>query len=319
MKQNEWQEIEAKKKHGSIKEKSKSVPLETTNSFAVLAVDDVPEEPQSSEVDQPDPENNLPVVNGLETKNFSTQLYEYRSNKNNKFYSERNEETLPVIENMANQESKTQDPEVLVVGDSMIKNIDASKLTNATGSEAVCKTYRGAKIEEVRQEFKNDCNRRNKKAHSIILHVGTNNLVDEKASEAAEKMEKLILEAKTQGMNVAVSSVVRRYDNKVNPARIVEFNNLLHELCKKHKIAFISNNNIGQNELNRSKLHLNRKGDKMLGGAFCYYLRSLRVDKPNTSKRNKQPVNFRQTMNQYRNRPKDWVHHLDRVYHLTRM
>jgi hypothetical protein len=103
--------------------------------------------------------------------------------------------------------------------------------------------------------------------------VGTNNLVSDDAKEAAKQMEDLIVEAKSKAENVAVSRVIKRYDNKVPHSIITEYNNLVHELCKKHNITFMDNSNIDQSMLNRSNLHLDYTGDKAFGKTLCAYLR----------------------------------------------
>ena len=82
-------------------------------------------------------------------------------------------------------------------------------------------------------------------------------------------MESLIMKVKSQAEQVAVSGVVRRYDNKVKPSSISSYNNLLHKLCTKHKIAFIDNDCIDNSLLNRSNLHLNKNGNRALRSAFC--------------------------------------------------
>ena len=46
------------------------------------------------------------------------------------------------------------------------------------------------------------------------FHVGTNNLVTDDAKVAAKQKEDLIIEAKRKAENVAVSSIIKRYDNK---------------------------------------------------------------------------------------------------------
>jgi diketogulonate reductase-like aldo/keto reductase len=95
----------------------------------------------------------------------------------------------------------------------------------------------GGKIKDVHTNSRKDCGER--KLCSIILHVGTNNLVSDDAKEAVKQMEQLIVKAKAE--NVTVSSIIMRYDNKVPHSKITEYNNLLHELCKKHNITFIAN------------------------------------------------------------------------------
>jgi hypothetical protein len=52
--------------------------------------------------------------------------------------------------------------------------------------------------------------------------------------------------------------------------------NLVYNLCTKHNINYINNDDIDNSLLNGSNLHLNKAGDKALGGAFCSFLKSSR-------------------------------------------
>jgi hypothetical protein len=101
-------------------------------------------------------------------------------------------------------------------------------------------------------------------------------------------METLITKAKhTHANEVAASSVIRRYDNKVRASNITHYNNLLHQLCIKHNITYIDNDCIDRSMLiNGSNLHLNKHGGKSLGGAFCAFLKPKRIPVPPTSYRN---------------------------------
>jgi hypothetical protein len=91
----------------------------------------------------------------------------------------------------------------------MTKNINNDKLSYAAKAKTVCKTYRCGKIKDVHTNLRKDCGER--RLRSIILHVGTNNLVlADDAKEAAKQMEDLIVEAKSKAENVAVSSVIKR-------------------------------------------------------------------------------------------------------------
>ena len=62
--------------------------------------------------------------------------------------------------------------------------------------------------------------------------------------------------------------VVRRYDNKVKPNTITYCNNLLHQLCIDHKIAYINNDCIEKRILNISNLDLNKSLRKCL---LCFF------------------------------------------------
>ena len=162
-------------------------------------------------------------------------------------------------------------------------------------------------IEEKIDQYWNE----NQQYEKVILHVGTNGLARQEPNEVAENMEALVSKMKTHAKEIAVSSVVKRYDNKVKPSSIMQYNNLSHELCIKHKIACIDNNCIDKPLLNRSNLHLNRNGDKALGSAFCAYL------KPKTATR--MPVSS--TMNSenffwpaQRHQMRDWTKYLRYVH-----
>ena len=87
-------------------------------------------------------------------------------------------------------------------------------------------------------------------------------------------MEKLIEEVKACAENVAVSSIIRRYDGKINNDKIINYNNLLQNLCQKHNISYIDNSCIDKHFLNGSYLHLNSSGDSLLGSTYCNYLQS---------------------------------------------
>ncbi|CAB4036946.1 Hypothetical predicted protein, partial [Paramuricea clavata] len=108
-------------------------------------------------------------------------------------------------QNISTSAQRSQDQQdTLLIGDSMTKNINNDKLSYAAKAKTVCKTYRGGKIKDIHTNLRKDCGER--RLRSIILHVGTNNLVPDDAKEAAKQMEDLIVEAKSKAENVAVSS-----------------------------------------------------------------------------------------------------------------
>ena len=126
----------------------------------------------------------------------------------------------------------------------MIKNIKTNKISHAAKAKSACKTYRGAKIEEIDQHFENEWSEDNTNFHGVIVHAGTNNLAQETAEEAASKIEKMIIKFKSKATHVAISSVTERFDHKVAASKISKFNSLLSNLCDNHKIDFINNSNI---------------------------------------------------------------------------
>ena len=171
----------------------------------------------------------------LETS-FDTNSSKHEKDANNKSINDKVDNDTPT---KSSQRSRKDAAVSLVIRDSMTKHINNEKLSYAAKAKTVCKTYRDAKIKEVHQHLQKDCGEN--KLQSIILHVGTNNLVSDDARMAAEQMEELIVEAKGKAENAAVSSIIKRYDNKVQHSHILGFNHLVQELCKKHNITFTEN------------------------------------------------------------------------------
>ena len=105
-------------------------------------------------------------------------------------------------QNISTSAQRSQDQQdALLIGDSMTKNINNDKLSYAAKAKTVCKTYRCGRIKDVHTNLRKDCGER--RLRSIILHVGTNNLVSDDAKETAKQMEDLIVEAKSTAENVA--------------------------------------------------------------------------------------------------------------------
>ena len=292
MKQNDWIEIEKPNKSNVIKPTSlasKSYAAVTSNSFESLKDETLSNELSDDTLTQDRFESSNM------TMNTETQPDTHRDQNIRTKQAEGKKDQTVSTSAQRNQDQQ----DTLLIGDSMTKNINNDKLSFAAKAKTVCKTYRGGKIKDIHTNLQKDCGER--RLRSIILHVGTNNLVSDDAKEAAKQMEDLIVDAKSKAEKVAVSSVIKRYDNRVPHSKITEYNNLIHELCKKHNITFIDNSNIDQSMLNRSNLHLNHTGDKAFGKTLCAYLRSIRSGKTtyDSSKF------FRQGRRQS-SRPKDW-------------
>ena len=111
-----------------------------------------------------------------------------------------------------------------------------------------------------------------KSPNNIILHVGTNDLKTEKTPiEIAHSTIEL---AKSTGdRTTAVSSIITRGDGLKQKAKAV--NSILGRLCSERNIGFINNDNINIVHLNGSKLHLQKKGRKLLLNNFATFIDKL--------------------------------------------
>ena len=156
---------------------------------------------------------------------------------------------------------------ILIMGDSMIKDIDQSKVRKGlhNNEKVYIKSFPGATTNHMKsytkpsKEYNNDL---------VILHCGTNDLRSNKhPEEIAKEITDLAVDLKNENNDVMVSSIAPRHD-KLNQKGI-KVNNLLLSLCLEHNIHLIDNSNIKTDfHLNNSGLHLNFKGTYVLGGNF---------------------------------------------------
>ena len=185
----------------------------------------------------------------------------------------------------------------------MVKHIDGNKIGRAARSKAICHSYSGATVNQLARKF-DECQSEDLQYNTIILHVGTNDLVREEPEKVAAEMDSLVNKVKAHTNKVAVSGAIKRYDGKVKNYKIEQYNKLINGLCSKHNITYIDNSYIGKSLLNGSNLHLNRYGDKALGSAFCIYLKSDRISPRNTGN------HFFRLPSGHLSRQKEWTMYL---------
>lgn len=125
----------------------------------------------------------------------------------------------------------------------MVKNINSKKVERATGHKSVCHSCSGAKVKQIEDKLKSDGDR---KYNSVILHVGTNDLVHVDANKVAKDMDDRIYQVKTHTKKIAVSNIICRYDSQVHSSKIDQYNKSLEDLCIKHKVILMDNSNIDE-------------------------------------------------------------------------
>ncbi|CAB3987373.1 Hypothetical predicted protein [Paramuricea clavata] len=161
--------------------------------------------------------------------------------------------------------------DVIIIGDSIVKNIQPRKLTRKKVHKY---TFPGKTAGEI--EIEKEINFDNLKPipSHVIIHVGTNNLPLESATECAQKIEKLAKKTKTQFpySKIGLSGLTMRHDIAMLE-KIQEVNKKIGHICKKLEISFIDNSTIDDTCLNGSKLHLNAKGSAILVVHFINFLK----------------------------------------------
>ena len=91
----------------------------------------------------------------------------------------------------------------------MVKHIDGNKIGRAARGKAISHSYSGATVNQLAKKF-DENHAEEEQYNTILLHVGTNDLVREEPKVAAD-MESLINKAKAHTNKLAVSGVIKSY------------------------------------------------------------------------------------------------------------
>ena len=188
-------------------------------------------------------------------------------------------ETKPVNdqeESTGEHQNKQQNPktreigsDIIVIGDSIIKNIQPRKLSRKKVHKY---TFPGKTADQIEKEINFD----SLKAipSHVIVHAGTNNLPLESATECAQKIKKLAAKVKSQFpySKIGLSGLTARRDVAMSE-KIDEVNKELQHICMQLDVSFIDNTTIDDTCLNGSKLHLNAKGSAILAVHFIKFLK----------------------------------------------
>ena len=82
-----------------------------------------------------------------------------------------------------------------------------------------------------------------------------------------------MLELKTESNDVSASNIVLRTDNSLLNKKVSEVHSHFKHLCEERNLYLIDNTKkFRSHHLNKGKLHLNRKGSKLLNDTFIRQL-----------------------------------------------
>ena len=311
-------------------------PIDIQNKFKALEVPDGEISPKASDAK---PDKNSPLIINADRSTPMTltdQLAEYRLQHKQKFISQSTtaiseSSTQPSIANStvialnsSNQVPVSTDKptKACLIGDSLVKNIESRKLSHACRGKTIVECSRGAKI----KDFHKKANEFLASGHidgntALIVHCGTNDLAVENEDAAATNLRMLINDLKPKTKSLAISAVTLRNDSAAVTARIVNrFNRLTESICEQTNVCFIDNRNILAHHLNRSNLHLNSNGSKVLGSNLCRYLRRANLPPSGQELTTKLATGFRQDHFRVRkplNHTKMWTNYLSQVRDMT--
>ena len=154
---------------------------------------------------------------------------------------------------------------VIIIGDSMVKNIHSWKLRAALRQNVIVRSISGAKTSDM-VHYTKPVMEENANLH--ILHCGTSDLRSKMTAETiAQNITKVALSMKKDNSSIIISGICPRGDNDDLKEKACLVNEKLREICNSRNIGFINNDNIDKAQhLNKSRLHLNQYGDAILAG-----------------------------------------------------
>ena len=151
----------------------------------------------------------------------------------------------------------------------MLKDVPGWKLSEGCPGKVSVASISGATTKCMQHHIKAFIG---KSPDCIIVHAGTNDLVLDKTPEKiADDVVSLAIIVSSANITPVISGLVPRGDRCRQKA--FKVNSILQRQCADRNIAFVDNSNINANaHLNRSRLHLNAKGAKLLTKNFSRYI-----------------------------------------------
>lgn len=146
----------------------------------------------------------------------------------------------------------------LLIGDSLVKNIQGWYLGKEVGHKVIVKPFPGANTRAMEHYMKPPLEL---KPQRVVLHIGTNDLKAKAPHQVADAIVDLARQVEnTSDAEVVISELVCRGD-KYNDA-VKEVNKRLKKFCNQNQWVLIQHTNITDKGLNRGGLHLNAEGNK---------------------------------------------------------
>ena len=158
-------------------------------------------------------------------------------------------------ESIDNSNKRAKAKVTVILGDSIVKNIQGHKLGKVVGHRVVVRPFPGATTEDdMRHYIKPTLD---KSPDQILLHAGTNDLKNLQPNEVADKVADLV--CAVDKTTIVVSELTTRGDSLENSVKAV--NRRLKQLCLENDWKCIRHDNITNSGLNRGGLHLNKEGN----------------------------------------------------------
>ncbi|CAB4031226.1 RNA-directed DNA polymerase from transposon BS, partial [Paramuricea clavata] len=222
------------------------------------------------QINNPHPDSELTALKreNLELKNQNKDLTDRIRKRKPIVPAEINEVNKNLNGHRQKENQSENKPNITIVGDSMIKNINPRKLSRKRVNKF---TFPGKRAEEIAFEIKNI----NVQLHPthVIIHAGTNNLPTDTGDQCIKNIKGLCssIKEKFPKAKLGVSSIILWKDIEVS-SKMYQVNEDLKRLCNESGFSFIDNSIIDESGLNNSKLHLSAKASVLLATRFIKFL-----------------------------------------------
>ena len=197
------------------------------------------------------------------TSNEIKEQHDVKKKTNDKIASEymKNQQNIT-----NNRKSKTTRKRTLIIGDSIVKDIEGWRVQKRMKSNVSVTSITGAKIAGMKCHVKGCI--KDIAPDTIFIHHGTNELSSERPSEdIATDIANHAESLKSKINRVFVSGLVIRTD-QFNKKR-EEVNEILKKKCYEKELNYIDNDNITSKMLTSKGIHLNENGTVRLVNNFC--------------------------------------------------
>ena len=173
---------------------------------------------------------------------------------------------------------------LLLIGDSMIKYVDANRLMHTRKNDKLC--IPGATIETIENEIVKHYKHSNNDMYTdVLVHVGTNNIPHDHPNIVINSLARLMhtVQKSFPRAEMYFSGIIPKYSN----AYIIitdKINYALRNWCRVNGYHFVDTRGLFVNSKYRirfdrlsknDRLHLNRAGVQALAKYFTFYLNTL--------------------------------------------
>ena len=165
----------------------------------------------------------------------------------------------------------TKPTRVIVAGDSMVKHVNGYKMSTKSTKIQVS-AFPGSTTLDMTDYIKPILR---KKPDKLIIHVGTNCLKSRENSErCAEEIIKLGESVKKSipETEMAISSLITRSDDEFLTRKVSDVNKVLKQTCIQKHWKYIDHTNITPEDLNQSRIHLNKVGTIKMARNFTDFI-----------------------------------------------